>query len=361
MVGGLADWFAVTALFRRPLGLPIPHTALIPTRKAALGASLSDFVGENFLSVEVIRRRLEQADVVGRLGSWLSHPENAARLSGEAANLLKAALEVLRDDDIRAVIEDAVGRRVREAEMGPILGQLMGSLVRDGSHHALVDVVSTSTHTWLRDNRDLVVEVLHEQAPAWSPSFVDRALARRIHTELVRIAGEMQSDQQHPLRVALDRYLTGLADDLQHDPATVAKLQDLTGRLLDHAATRDAVGQIVSATRRAIVEMVEQPDSAIRLRTAGAIQQLGLRVTADQQLRVKVDAWVATAVEYVVTTYRGEITRTITDTIERWDGAEASRRIELAAGRDLQFIRVNGTVVGALAGLAIYGLGQFLG
>ncbi len=354
MVGGLADWFAVTALFRRPLGLPIPHTALIPTRKDALGASLGDFVGDNFLSAEVVRRRILDVDVAGRLGLWLSDPGHARRVTDELAALLRGAIEVLSDDDVRGVAESAIRQRIGATDVAPVAGRLLGEVVADGSHHALVDVTAVRTAAWLRANPSVVVAAVQDQAPTWSPAFVDRAMAKRVHAELVRIADQVVADPKHPLRVTLDRYLTELARDLRDDPDTAARLQALVTRLLDHEATRDALGTLVGATRRAVVALLDEPDGELQQRSAEAVQRLGGRLSSDPALRDKVDGWLGDAVDHVVTRYRGEITRTITDTVDRWDGDEASRRIELAAGRDLQFIRVNGTIVGALAGVAIH-------
>jgi uncharacterized membrane-anchored protein YjiN (DUF445 family) len=361
MVGGLADWFAVTALFRRPLGLPIPHTALIPTRKDALGASLGTFVGDNFLSAEVVRRRLDQVDVVGRLGAWLARPDSARRVVAEAAAAFRGALEVLRDDDVRAIIEEIAGRRLRDAQVAPVLGRLLGQVVADGSHHALVDVTARRTSAWLHANRTTVIALIENEAPVWSPAFVDRALAKRVYSELLRITEQVVVNPKHPLRMAIDRWLVTLATDLQEDPDTAQRLRELTERLLGHDATRQALGALVAATRRAVVDLVDEPDGELRRRAAASVQRWGQRLVSDASLRAKLDAWVGDAVEHVVTTYRDEITRTITDTVDRWDGEEAARRIELVAGRDLQFIRVNGTVVGALAGVLIHAATQAFG
>ena len=354
MVGGLADWFAVTALFRRPLGLPIPHTALIPRRKDALGANLAGFVGDNFLSVDVVRTRLREVDLAAKAGGWLGRQENARRVTDEIAALLRGALEVLSDADVRAVAESAIGQRVRTADIAPVLGRLLGQVVDDGSHHQLVDVTAERTARWLRSHSAEVIAVIESQAPSWSPAFVDRALARRVHAELLRISEEVVADPHHRIRIALDRYLTGLAADLRDDPETGLRLQALAIRLVDHPATREALGTLVGATRRAVVELIDEPDGELRNRSTQALRDLGERLVGDNALRVKVDGWLGTAVEHVVTRYRHEITRTITDTVERWDGAEAARRIELAAGSDLQFIRINGAVVGALAGVALH-------
>ena len=361
MVGGLADWFAVTALFRRPLGLPIPHTALIPTRKDALGASLSSFIGEHFLVADVVRRRLDQVDLLGRLGTWLSRPDSARRVTAEAAAALHAVLEVLSDEDVRAVVEEVAGRRLRDTQVAPVLGRLLADVVADGSHHALVDVVARRTAAWLHDNRDTVIALVEYEAPAWSPAFVDRALARRVYSELVRVAEQVVVNPQHPLRISVDRWLASLATDLREDPDTARRLGELADRLLSHDATREALGTLVGATRRAVVELVDEPDGELRHRATASVQRWGERLRSDAVLRGKLDGWIGAAAEHVVTGYRDEITRIVTDTVDRWDGEEAARRIELVAGPDLQFIRVNGTVVGALAGVVIHAVSVALG
>ena len=361
LVGGIADWFAVTALFRKPLGLPIPHTALIPTRKDALGASLQSFVSENFLSAAVVRERLAQVGVTERIGAWLGDPENARIVANETATVVRGAIEVLSDDDIREVAESAIGTRLRDAEVGPVLGRLLGQIVEDGSHHALVDVVADRSAVWLRLHEDAVLSVVQRQAPAWSPEFVDRALARKLHEELVRIADDVAADPRHPVRLAVDNYLASVSRDLREDPDTDQRVRDVAERLMQHDATREALGSLVGSTRLAVLKLVDEPDSVLRLTTAEAIGALGRKLQYDPEMRGKVDGWAASVVEHVVVTYPDQITSVIRDTVELWDGEETARRIELVAGRDLQFIRVNGTIVGALAGLAIHSVALALG
>ena len=357
MVGGLADWFAVTALFRRPLGLPIPHTAIIPTRKDALGRNLSDFVGTNFLSEQVVRDRLRQADVPRRLGGWLARPANAERVTAEAARALRGAVDVLRDEDVRAVLEPVILRRLAALPVGPTVGRLLTAVVEDRAHHRLVDLGVAALDDWLGANRDQLVDLIARQAPAWSPEFVDRRVAGRIYAELTRVTGEVRADAEHPIRQALDRLLARFADDLRHDPATVERASAVLQGLLDQPDVRSAFGDVISAGRRLLLEMVDDPDGELRTRLAGALAALGARLDTDDALRARVDGWVGDAAGYVVTHYRDEITRTITDTVQRWDGVETARKVELAVGRDLQFIRINGTVVGALAGIAIHTVG----
>ena len=360
MVGGLADWFAVTALFRRPLGLPIPHTALIPTRKDALGRSLGDFVGTNFLSAEVVGGRIRRSDVAGIAGRWLAVPGHAERVAAELAAVLRGALGVLRDDDVQAVLEQVVAQRFRSIQAGPLLGRLLGRVVADRAHARLVELAVDRAHAWLLANRDTLVGVIADQGPSWSPRFVDRRVANRVHSELVRITAEIAADPDHPARDAADRLLTGLADDLRSDPDTMARADALLTALLERPAVRAAVGDLAAAARRLVLELVDDPRSELRVRTVVGLRGLGDRLVGDPQLRGKVNGWLEDAAAYVVTNHRDELTRTVTETVERWDAAETTRKIELQVGRDLQFIRINGTVVGALAGLAIHAVGQVL-
>lgn len=360
MVGGLADWFAVTALFRRPLGLPIPHTALVPTRKDALGRSLGEFVGTNFLSEAVIRDRLRRAGMAGRAGGWLVRPSHAQRVTAELAAAARGAVEVLSDEDVQAVMEQAVVQRLAAAPVGPPLGQLLAQVVADGAHHGLVDLAVEQVHAWLAANRSVVVEVVLRQAPTWSPRFVDERVAERVYAEAMRVATAVRADPRHPLRGVIDRFLAQLALDLQHDAATLARAEQVKHQVLDHPEVRRALGELWSTVRRMVLEAIGDPDSTLRHRVAEALVAFGARLVDEPELRAKVDGWLEDAAAYLVTTYRHELTRTITDTVERWDADETTRKIELQVGRDLQFIRINGAVVGALAGVAIHAVGTML-
>jgi uncharacterized membrane-anchored protein YjiN (DUF445 family) len=360
MVGGLADWFAVTALFRHPLGLPIPHTAIIPTRKDALGRSLGAFVGANFLSETVVRDRLRRVDVARRVGEWLHDKSHAARVTTELASIVRGALGVLRDEDVQDALENVLVQRLATFQVGPPLGATLARIVADGAHHRAVDLVIDNVHTWLVNNQETVERVVMAQAPGWSPRFLDDRVAHRVYVELLRVAGEVQDDPQHPMRRTLDAYLTRLARDLQEDPATIARAEQIKARLLDRPEVRQAVRDLLAAARRLVVDLVDDPDSELRVRVTDGLVSFAGRLVDDADLRAKVNGWIEDAAVYVVTNYRDELTRTITETVERWDGVETSRKIELQVGRDLQFIRINGTVVGALAGVIIHAVGLLL-
>ncbi len=360
MVGALADWFAVTALFRRPLGLPIPHTAIIPTRKNVLGTSLGDFVGTNFLAEPVVRDKLNRAEIAHRVGTWLDDAEHAERVTSELAAAARGAVQVLRDDDVQAVIEQGVVRKVLDQPWGPPLGRILGQVFADGSHHKLVDLVCERAYDWVRDNHETVMRVVSQRAPSWSPRFFDSLVADKIYAEVLSFAWAVKTDPHHQMRQAVDRFLVEFAHDLQHDPATMAKAEQIKQQVLDHPEVQNLVASAWATAKKMLLDAAEDPSSELRLRVRDGIRSLGQRLGSEPSLRAKVDGWLESAATYVVTHYRAEITTLITDTVERWDAAETSRKIELQVGRDLQFIRVNGTVVGALAGLVIHALTQIV-
>jgi len=360
MVGAIADWFAVTALFRRPLGLPIPHTAIIPTRKDALGRNLGEFVGENFLSDAVVRQRLTRIEVSRRAGEWLAAPGHAERVTDQLGAAARAALTVLRDEDVQAVFGQAITRRVSAQAVAQPIGELLDRLVRDGAHRGLVDLVAVKAHDWLETHRDAVLRVVGEESPGWSPRFLDKQIANKVHRELVRFAGAVRDDPSHPARLAVDDFLAEVAGDLRTDPAMIAQIEGLRDRTIAHPAVQELIASVWGAARAMLVEATEDPDSELRGRITSAIRSLAVRLAGDARMRGKADRWIEEAAVYVVTTYRDEITALITDTVGAWDPKETSRKIEINVGRDLQFIRINGTVVGALVGLVIHTLTEVL-
>ncbi|MFF3481789.1 DUF445 domain-containing protein [Streptomyces sp. NPDC002701] len=361
MVGAMADWFAVTALFRRPLGLPIPHTAIIPTKKDQLGISLGEFVGENFLSQDVVRQRLRSVGIGSRLGTWLADPEHADRVTAELATALRGALAVLRDSDVQAVVGEAINRRADAAEIAPGIGKTLEKVVADGGHRRVVDLVCVRAHDWLVLHNEQVMDAVQGGAPGWTPRFVDKKVGERVYKELLRFVTEMRDMPAHPARGALDRFLTDFASDLQSDTDTRARVENLKREVLGRGEVQDLIASAWSSVRQMIVSAAEDERSELRLRVRASLLSLGARMATDQRLQAKVDGWVEGAAVYVVTTYRDEITSLITDTVAGWDAEHTSKKIEAHIGRDLQFIRINGTVVGSLVGLLIYTVSQALG
>ncbi|RSN37278.1 DUF445 domain-containing protein [Amycolatopsis sp. WAC 04169] len=360
MVGALADWFAVTALFRHPLRIKIPHTAIIPNKKDALGSSLGDFVGSNFLSESVVREKLSRVEVSKRLGGWLSQPANAERVTSELATVVRAAVKVLRDEDVQAIMEQAVVKRIVDKPWGPPLGKILEGVFADGAHHKLVDLMCDRAYEWVRDNHTTMLRVVSDRAPSWSPKFVDEMLADKVYGEVLSFVWAVKTDVNHPMRLALDKFLGEFAQDLQTDPEVMARAEQVKSQMLGHDEVQKLIGSAWATAKEMLLNAAEDPSSELRRRVRTGLETLGGRLVSDEHIRSKVDTWVEGAAAYVVTHYSKEITTIITDTVERWDAEETSRKIELQVGRDLQFIRINGTVVGALAGLVIYTVAQLL-
>ncbi|MFC7959838.1 DUF445 domain-containing protein [Rhodococcoides kroppenstedtii] len=354
MVGALADWFAVTALFRHPLALPIPHTAIIKRKKDQLGASLGSFVGTNFLAVDVVTQKVQAARVPLRLGTWLAEKKNAERVAEETATVLRGVLDVLDDEDIQQVIDNTIVKRLGDPQWGPPIGRVLASLLEENRQKPLVDLLAERAHEWAQNSLPTIDRIVSRDSPSWSPKFVDVLLGERIHRELVDFTWKVRSNPQHELRLAADKFLVDFANDLQHDPETIAKAESIKSEIMG----RDEVTGLAAASwkvaKRLIVDSVDDPNSTLRATIAQNVQKFGLRLRDDTAVREKADGWLLAGVRYIVENYTDEITTVITDTVARWDADEASRKIELQVGRDLQFIRINGTVVGSIAGLAIY-------
>lgn len=354
MVGAIADWFAVTALFKHPLGLPVPHTALIPKRKDDLGRGLEEFVGENFLQEDIIRERLAAATPSARLGTWLTDPANARRVVDEVAEITAIALGKVRDDHIASLVNDALVPRFREEPISPLLGGLLSEALQDDLHHGLVDLALEELHDWLKENPDTVQEVLGERAPWWAPPSINERVTARIHLEMVRWVGDIRDDPRHHARLALDSMLRQLAGDLLDNPSTQARTERLKNRLLEHPAVITSGISLWNALRRALMASLDDPAGAVRQRLLIELQAFADRLGRDDELRARLDGIASDVAVFAVDRYGTELTAVITHTIERWDGKEAARRIELHVGRDLQFIRINGTIVGGLVGVLIH-------
>ena len=356
MVGAMADWFAITALFKHPLGLPIPHTALVPKRKDEFGKGLEEFVTENFLHADVIREHVLGAEIAQRAGDWLAEPENAQRVVREVAEVARVGLSKVREDHIEALVNEALTPRFREEPIAPLLGGLLDEALADNLHHGLVDLMLDELHGWVVANPDTVHEVLGERAPWWAPESVNTYVIGRLHVEMVRWLGEIRDTPNHRARRALDSMLRQLASDLQHDAGTQARAEALKERMLDHPAVISTAITIWNALRKALLSSLSDQDGAVRRRLLVEVENLSQRLRSEAALRERVDRVAADVAVFGVERYGTELTKVITHTIERWDGKEAARRIELHVGRDLQFIRINGTIVGGLVGVVIHAI-----
>src|SRR5882757_2401677 len=360
MVGALADWFAVTALFKHPLGIPIPHTAIIKRKKDQLGEGLGTFVRENFMSPEVVEAKLRGAEVAGRMGKWLSEPSHAERVAAEASTVLRVLVEMLRDEDIQQVLDRMIVKRIAEPQWGPPIGRVLASLLEEGRQEALIQLLADRAFEWSLNSGEVIERVIERDSPTWSPRWVDHLVGDRIHRELMDFTDKVRRNPDHELRRSATKFLFEFADDLQHDEATIDRAENVKDQIMARDEVAKAAETAWSAAKRILLESVDDPSSALRSRIADSVVHIGESLRDDADLRDKVDNWIVRAAQHLVEQYGTEITAIITETIERWDADEASRRIELHVGRDLQFIRINGTVVGSLAGLAIYSIAQLL-
>lgn len=360
MVGAIADWFAVTALFRHPLGLPIPHTALIPRKKDEFGRSLEDFVQENFLQEEIIRERLSAAGVAARAGDWLSQRAHADRVVAEGSSLLTLGLNRLRESDVEAVVSEVLLPRLINEPISPIAGNLLSEILRDNAHHGLVDLALEEGHYWLIHNQETFAAVVGERAPWWAPDRLNEVVTDRIHLEAVRWLADIRNDPEHRARHALDSLLAQLADDLLTNPDTQARAERLKTRMLEHPQLLASGMAVFDAIKQALLEALADDRGLLRERATDELVRFAGRLQDDRVLQARIDTWAADAAVFGVRRYGGELTAVITHTVARWDGREAADRIELQVGRDLQFIRINGTIVGGLVGVTIHAISSLL-
>jgi uncharacterized membrane-anchored protein YjiN (DUF445 family) len=343
------------------LGLPVPHTALVPRRKDELGRSLQEFVGENFLQEAVIRDRLAVAQVSARAADWLRDPANAARVVAEGSSILGIAIRRVRDRDVEALVSEVLLPRLLLEPIAPIAGNLLREILRDNAHHGLVDLALEEGHHWLVHNQDTFTQVIGERAPWWAPDRLNELVTERLHLEAVRWLADIRADPEHRARKALDSLLAQLAEDLLSTPRTQERAERLKQRLLEHPQFLASGMAVFDALRQALLEALADDDGPLRARATAELVAFAERLADDDALRARLDSWGADAAVFAVRRYGGELTAVITHTVERWDGKEAAQRIELHVGRDLQFIRINGTIVGGLVGVLIHAVSTAVG
>jgi uncharacterized membrane-anchored protein YjiN (DUF445 family) len=358
MVGALADWFAVTALFRHPLGIPIPHTAIIPRRKDEIGRSLGEFVETNFLEGSVVRAKLVSAGIAAKTGEWLRVPDHAEKIGAEAATMASGVLTALSDDEVQDLITDLAREHLLSPEWGPTVGGWLERVVDADAHRGAVDLGVDSIATWLEANRESFSGLVSRRLPSWVPSVAMRLIDDTVYNEAVKFIGAVQADRAHPARAAVDGYLARLAGNLQHDAATIARLEEAKSSVFDSPRVRQVAAEAWNTAKTGLLTALADPASPLRRRVAEALAEIGGRIASDPALQRRVDDRITDAAVFLVDRYRHDIASIITETVEKWDPAETTEKIELMVGRDLQYIRLNGTIVGALAGLAIFSVAQ---
>ncbi len=361
MVGGLADWFAVTALFRRPLGLPIPHTAIVVERKDRFAETLGAFVQESFLTPEAVSERLRDTEALPRFARWLADPVHAGEVAGRVADALATGSQLLRDDDVHQVLVGLGRQRLEQVALSPLVGRVLREVTRDNRHDPLVDAALTAASRYLAVHGADLQAQLGFEAPWWLPGPLEDRMVERLVRQAQEVIRDMAAHRDHPLRRRLDQALVTLADNLEHSEDLRARGEALKADLLSRAQIRDFAAELWRETKSQLRAQAEQPSSALRQRLGDVIAQTGARLRDDRELATSAERGLDTTVRTVLGRFDVELARLVSGTIARWDAAETSRRLELLLGRDLQYIRINGTLVGALAGLVLHGVSRALG
>jgi uncharacterized membrane-anchored protein YjiN (DUF445 family) len=358
MVGGLADWFAVTALFRRPLGLPIPHTAIIPRNKDRIGETLAAFLRENFLTPSVVARRMRRVDVAAAVGRFLARPSGGGgRLREGASRLLADLLEALDQERLGGMVRSAVSQRLRALEVSPLLGQALEAAITDERHVPILDSIVTWAGRTLDSNEDLIRDMVHQRA-GWIMRLagLDEKLADAIVDGLRRLSIDMAVDPAHPLRAKAEEALAALAWDMQHDPEMRAKVDGWKNEIIANEAVGKWVGGLWENSRAGLLKAARDPEAAMAGRFGDALRQLGETLQQDERLNRAINLFARRAVVGVVASYGGGIVTLVSDTVRGWDARTVTGRLENAVGRDLQYIRINGTLVGGLVGLLLHAI-----
>jgi uncharacterized membrane-anchored protein YjiN (DUF445 family) len=356
MVGGVADWFAVTALFRRPLGLPIPHTALIVERKDQFAATLGQFVQENFLNADVLGERMRSARFVPRLAAWLADDANAAAFAGHAADLVVTLAEALRDEDAQRVLTAELTRAIEGIEVAPLAGRALRVISAGGHHAGLFTAIVSAADRYLADHYAELRDLFEAESPRWVPDAVYRRLFDRMHARLRQRLAAMAADPDDEARRQFNAWIAGLPDRLETSPELRERGERLKRDVLASAELRDWSSSLWSQAKDILRTQAADPDSELRRGLASALVAAGRRLGSDRRLQESLLRIVDSGARALTDQFRDELAGLVTGTIERWDAAQTSSQLELLLGRDLQYIRINGTVVGAGVGLALHAL-----
>jgi uncharacterized membrane-anchored protein YjiN (DUF445 family) len=356
MVGGVADWFAVTALFRHPLGLPIPHTALIVERKDQFGATLGQFVAENFLNGDVLAERIRGAGIARRVASWLSNEDNAARFAGHAADLVVTLAGTLRDEDVQGALSAELARAADRIEVAPLAGRAVGIMIAGGHHEALFDGIVSAADRYLAEHREELRVRFESEAPRWLPDAVYGRAYDRLYTKLREKLTAMAEDPEDEARQQFNEWIAGLPERLQTSPELRERGESIKRDLLASSGLRDWTSWLWKNAKETLRIQAADPESELRRRLAGALTAAGRRLSGDPALQQSLERVVESGARNLAGQFHDELVGLVTGTIQRWDANETSTQLELLLGRDLQFIRINGTVVGAGVGLALHAI-----
>ncbi|ABF52194.1 DUF445 domain-containing protein [Sphingopyxis alaskensis] len=356
LVGGLADWFAVTALFRHPMGLPIPHTAIIPRNKNRIGDTLARFLLTNFLLPRLIARKMQAVDVAGAVGKFLSEPaEGGGRLRLGASRIIADGLGALDQQRLGGMVKSAIADRLRELDVAPLLGQALQAALAEGRHQPLLDAMVKWGSKTLELNEHLIHQMVHDNSNAIVRfTGLDESISNRIVAGLSKLLSEMAVDETHPLRLRVEEGLAKMALDLQHDPEVKARVARVRDELLENKAVKRWLDGLWEQGRAALLKAARNPDTMLAGRIGELVTQFGAMLGEDVHIKRTLNRYARRAVVGMVDSYGEAALKLVSDTIRGWDAKTITDRLENAVGDDLQYIRINGTLVGGLVGVAIH-------
>lgn len=356
MVGALADWFAVVALFRHPMGIPIPHTAIIPNRKNELGDSMARFVADHFLDPRVVRAKLESVNLAAYTVAWLQTGKGRASVVDLATAVIRWALGALNEKRVRKFLSRLGRRQLANVSLAPFLGHTIDWLVRDGRHQQILTQALQYSIVVISENRDLIRERVQQESPWWMPGFIDdrilKQMLERIETKLF----EMALDPEHPLRGQFSSWLSRFAHQLKTSPEHRKTGDEFKQQILENETLQDYLYGLWRELATRLEKDLDHQDSKTRASIGQWLDGVAGELQEDKEVQDWINLWLTDSVVAIVDRNRSQIASLISDTVQSWDGADTSKRVELAIGRDLQFIRINGTLVGGLVGLLIYAL-----
>ena len=364
MVGGLADWFAVTALFRRPLGLPIPHTAIIPENKDRIADTMAGFLRENFLTAQVVARRMGAMNLAGAVGSYLADPAASrdSRVRVGAGELMVEVLESLDPDRLGTQVRAGLAAQLERLEIAPLLGSMLDAMIEKGRHKELIDKMIRWAGLVLEDNEQMVRDMVHNRANVVLRfTGLDERLANSVIDGLYKLLAEVLIDPEHPLRNKIEEGLQDFARDLREDPEMQARVERVKIELLNNPAVGDWWQSVWERLRARLIASIRDSSGSGSGYLAETIAELGSALRDDLRLQRQINRFARRTAVGVSTRYGDQIVQLVSETVRRWDATTLTSRVESAVGRDLQFIRINGTLVGGLVGLTLHALSSALG
>ena len=354
MVGALADWFAVVALFRHPLNLPIPKTAVIPRNKDRIGDALARFLREYFLSREVLEKKLASVDLTGSVAEWLAEKSNAARLADAFGDHVPAILEGFRDRDLQVFVREEVAANLGSIRFAPLLAGILRPLAHGDMHQELLTELLGFASRLLSDNKEKIREITRKESPWYIPDLIDEKIYNLVVGKVEEILTKVQFDPGHEARVKLSEALNHFMDNVEHSAEFGERAEALKTEFLQHPKVKEYVSTFWEGIKARLVANLATPDSTTRQQIAHSLHELGRALRKDEALRHKLNRWVRIWAVTAITENRDLLVGFVSETFRKWDPHATSRRIELSVGKDLQWIRINGTVIGGLVGLLIY-------